>query len=440
MSDIAIRVENLSKQYHIGGPQARYKTIRESLTKAVQAPFRRLASVVRGQSSAVSNETIWALKDVSFEVKRGEVVGIIGRNGAGKSTLLKILSRITEPTEGRAEIHGRVGSLLEVGTGFHPELTGRENISLNGAILGMKRAEIERKFDEIVAFAEIEKFIDTPVKHYSSGMHVRLAFAVAAHLEPEILLVDEVLAVGDTAFQKKCLGKMGDVARGGRTVLFVSHNMAAVENLCQRGVVLDQGQATFIGSQSEAIAQYLKRLDTNTSSLRERRDRVGSGKLRILAVDVRGPDGKRLDVLTSGQDVNIHLYYEVTGDIPKTEILAGIQVMSQFGSKVFFHHNRLTKELFAELPPKGVFVCRIKRLPLVPGIYRLRYVIMANAGHGGEYLDSMEDAARLTVVEGDFYGSGEVPLSSHALCLVDANWWVASFVAPSGPTESTQQY
>jgi lipopolysaccharide transport system ATP-binding protein len=201
MSDVAIRVENLSKQYRIGGPQARYKTIRESLTEAVQAPFRRLSSVVRGQSSAVSNETIWALKDVSFEIKRGEVVGIIGRNGAGKTTLLKVLSRITEPTGGYAEIHGRVGSLLEVGTGFHPELTGRENIYLNGAIpsamlrasLGMKRAEIDRKFDEIVDFAEIEKFIDTPVKHYSSGMYVRLAFAVAARLEPEILLVDEVL-------------------------------------------------------------------------------------------------------------------------------------------------------------------------------------------------------------------------------------------------------
>ena len=215
MTDIAIRVENLSKQYRIGGPQARYKTIRESLTETVQAPFRRLASVVRGQSSAVTNETIWALKDVSFEVKRGEVVGISGRNGAGKTTLLKILSRITEPTEGYAEIHGRVGSLLEVGTGFHPELTGRENIYLNGAILGMKRAEIERKFDEIVAFAEIEKFIDTPVKHYSSGMYVRLAFAVAAHLEPEILLVDEVLAVGDARFQKKCLGKMGEVSAQG---------------------------------------------------------------------------------------------------------------------------------------------------------------------------------------------------------------------------------
>ncbi|MCJ7620698.1 MAG: ABC transporter ATP-binding protein, partial [Anaerolineae bacterium] len=222
MTDIAVHVENLSKQYRIGAPQARYKTLRESLVDMASAPVHRLRRL--GQPSP-ENETIWALKDVSFDVKKGEVVGIIGRNGSGKTTLLKILSRITEPTEGHAEIKGRVGSLLEVGTGFHPELTGRENIYLNGAILGMKRAEIDERFDEIVAFSEIERFLDTPVKRYSSGMYVRLAFSVAAHLEPEILLVDEVLAVGDAAFQKKCLGKMGDVAREGRTGLFVSHNM-----------------------------------------------------------------------------------------------------------------------------------------------------------------------------------------------------------------------
>jgi lipopolysaccharide transport system ATP-binding protein len=257
MTDVAIRVENLGKQYRIGGPQARYKTFRESLTQSVQAPFRRLASVVRGQPASASGETIWALKDVSFEVKRGEVVGIIGRNGAGKSTLLKILSRITEPTEGEAELHGRVGSLLEVGTGFHPELTGRENVYLNGAILGMRRAEIERKFDEIIAFAEIAKFLDTPVKRYSSGMYVRLAFAVAAHLEPEILLVDEVLAVGDAEFQKKCLGKMGDVAREGRTVLFVSHNMAAILNLCESIVLLEDGCISMSGEPSKVVSHYL---------------------------------------------------------------------------------------------------------------------------------------------------------------------------------------
>jgi lipopolysaccharide transport system ATP-binding protein len=257
MSDIAIRVENLSKRYRIGEREP-YKTLRDTIAKAVSSPFHRIRNS-SGQPSVVGghNNFIWALKDVSFEIKQGEVVGIIGRNGAGKTTLLKILSRITEPTEGYAEVRGRVGSLLEVGTGFHPELTGRENIYLNGAILGMKKREIDRKFDEIVEFAEIEKFIDTPVKRYSSGMYVRLAFAVAAHLEPEILLVDEVLAVGDAAFQKKCLGKMGDVAKEGRTVLFVSHNMDAIRKLCPRAIRLDNGNIKSVGSTDSVITQYL---------------------------------------------------------------------------------------------------------------------------------------------------------------------------------------
>ena len=274
MSDVAIKVENLSKLYKIGTRQERYKTLRDTITDAFTTPLRKLKQRAKTREPKVDSSVnsklhapssllpsndgfIWALKDVSFEVKHGEVVGIIGRNGAGKSTLLKILSRITEPTEGRAEIHGRVGSLLEVGTGFHPELTGRENIYLNGAILGMKQAEIDRKFDEIVAFAEIEKFIDTPVKHYSSGMYVRLAFAVAAHLEPEILMVDEVLAVGERQFQKKCLGKMGDVAKEGRTVLFVSHNMTAISGLCGRVLLLEQGEIDFEGDVYNGIGRYM---------------------------------------------------------------------------------------------------------------------------------------------------------------------------------------
>src|SRR5881296_1768191 len=256
MSDIAMKVEGLSKRYRIGANQQTYKTLKEKLSSTAAAPFRAARHLLTGNGnghlqSAMRNpksETIWALKDISFEIKRGEVVGIIGRNGAGKSTLLKILSRITEPTEGHADIYGRVGSLLEVGTGFHPELTGRENIYLNGAILGMKRAEIGRKFDEIVAFAEVEKFLDTPVKRYSSGMYVRLAFAVAAHLEPEILIVDEVLSVGDLKFQKKCLGKMGDVARAGRTIVLVSHQMTLVERLCDSGLLLVGGKVARRGS------------------------------------------------------------------------------------------------------------------------------------------------------------------------------------------------
>jgi lipopolysaccharide transport system ATP-binding protein len=312
MSDIAIRVENLGKRYRIG-QRERYYALRDVLAR----PFSGFRSSVLGLGSRLlglkpsspqqptansqhptpntqhptPNTHIWALKDVSFEVKQGEVVGIIGRNGAGKTTLLKILARITEPTEGFAEVRGRVGSLLEVGTGFHPELTGRENIYLSGAVLGMTKREIDQKFDEIVAFAEIEKFLDTPVKYYSTGMYVRLAFAVAAHLEPEILLVDEVLAVGDAAFQKKCLGKMEDVAREGRTVLFVSHNMAAVENLCQRGIVLDEGRIVYIGQTKEAISYYLNSLaQIGSTPLRFRTDRRGTGELRVVNIEVR--DGK----------------------------------------------------------------------------------------------------------------------------------------------------
>ena len=252
MSNLAIRAERLGKRYRIGARE-RYRTLRDSLTDTLTAPFRG-----RNREAAEETEnTFWALKDVSFEVKHGEVIGIIGRNGAGKSTLLKILSRITEPTEGQARMRGRIASLLEVGTGFHPELTGRDNIFLNGAILGMKKAEIRRKFDEIVAFAEIDRFIDTPVKHYSSGMYVRLAFAVAAHLEPEILVVDEVLAVGDADFQKKCLGKLGESTRAGRTVLFVSHNMAAITSLCNRAAWLAKGELVCDGDSRNVIARYL---------------------------------------------------------------------------------------------------------------------------------------------------------------------------------------
>lgn len=260
MSDTVIHIENLSKRYIIGHQQTarRYLTLRDSLAGVANNLARRLFKGKSATENDGTHEEFWALKDVSFEVKRGECVGIIGRNGAGKSTLLKILSRITEPTQGRIRMKGRVASLLEVGTGFHPELTGRENIYLNGAILGMKRDEIKRKFDEIVSFAEVEKFLDTPVKHYSSGMYMRLAFAVAAHLEPEILVVDEVLAVGDAGFQKKCLGKMDEVARGGRTVLFVSHNMDAVRNLCSHSLLLRQGTMVFHGDTSSTIENYME--------------------------------------------------------------------------------------------------------------------------------------------------------------------------------------
>lgn len=261
MSDTVIRVENLSKKYVLGQKQERYTTLRDRMTDRAKALLNPFQSKSKNHSD--SNE-FWALKNVSFEIKQGDSVGIIGRNGAGKSTLLKVLSRITEPTKGRIQIQGRVASLLEVGTGFHPELTGRENIYLNSAILGMGKSEIERKFDEIVAFAEVEKFLDTPVKRYSSGMYVRLAFAVAAHLEPEVLIVDEVLAVGDAQFQNKCLGKMQDVTHSGRTVLFVSHNMAAVRQLCNSGIFMKKGSVSFTGSADQAIEHYLRINQSNT--------------------------------------------------------------------------------------------------------------------------------------------------------------------------------
>jgi lipopolysaccharide transport system ATP-binding protein len=308
MSDIAICTESLSKRYRLGAARARHNTLRDLLHGNLQSLFRR-----HRQPHQASNAPLWAIKDISFEVKHGEVLGVIGRNGAGKSTLLKILTRITEPTCGRAELYGRVGSLLEVGTGFHHELTGRENIYLSGAILGMKKAEINRKFDEILAFAEIERFIDTPVKHYSSGMYLRLAFAVAAHLEPDILLVDEVLAVGDASFQKKCLGKMEGVAKEGRTVLFVSHTMPAVTNLCQRAILLDEGKVVLDGPASQVVGAYLN-AGVGTTAVREWHDRVkapGGDIVRLYAVRVRTCDNQITDTVDIRQSVGIEMEYDV---------------------------------------------------------------------------------------------------------------------------------
>ncbi|MCY2966091.1 MAG: ABC transporter ATP-binding protein [Planctomycetota bacterium] len=322
MTQPAIRVNNLGKRYQIGSRENGYTTFREALVGLLSNPFRRFREL---SGSPSEQNAFWALKDVSFDVQPGDVVGIIGRNGAGKSTLLKILSQITEPTEGRVEINGRVASLLEVGTGFHPELTGRENIYLNGAILGMRRAEIRKKFDEIVAFSEVEKFLDTPVKRYSSGMHMRLAFAVAAHLDPEILIIDEVLAVGDATFQKKCLGRIGEVAQGGRTVLFVSHSMQAVTRLCNRGILMSQGTVAASGEIEEIVRAYMSAgehgpafrtwLPANApggsvARLNSVRVRDESGET-IQSADIRRPVGVELeyDVLTGGQRLvpNIHV-------------------------------------------------------------------------------------------------------------------------------------
>lgn len=337
MGNTIIKVEKISKKFQIGRRQTGYKTLRDTLADAFVAPFRKAGKLLRGQAAGAAelDETIWALEDVSFEVKQGEVIGIIGRNGAGKSTLLKILSRITEPTNGFAEIFGRVGSLLEVGTGFHPELTGRENIYLNGAILGMKRMEIGRKFDEIVAFADVDRFIDTPVKHYSSGMYLRLAFAVAAHLEPEILIVDEVLAVGDAAFQKKCLKKMQDVGKQGRTVIFVSHNMPAVTHLCDRVILLNEGKVAADGLSHEVVSAYMNS-GSQAKALREWPDAEkapGGDIARLRAVRVKTEGGDITDTFDVRQPVVIEMEYDVLK--PGHVLLAHHNIYNEEGVFVF---------------------------------------------------------------------------------------------------------
>jgi homopolymeric O-antigen transport system ATP-binding protein len=308
----AICIHALGKEYAIGARRERYGSLREAVMRSAKAPFERMSAVARGRSSVLAGRTFWALRDVSVDVEAGEVVGIIGRNGAGKSTLLKILARVTEPTAGYADVYGRVGSLLEVGTGFHPELTGRENIYLNGAILGMPRREIDRKFDEIVAFSELEPFIDTMVKHYSSGMYMRLAFSVAAHLEPDILLIDEVLAVGDLEFQKKCLGKMQDVSRLGRTVLFVSHNMSAVTRLCSRALLLDGGRLVASGPTSTVVAEYVfKGLGTRAERRWDEQSAPGNDRIRLVGVRARDAEGVSQDSFDIRRPIAIEITYQV---------------------------------------------------------------------------------------------------------------------------------
>ena len=357
MSDLAIRCEGIAKQYRIGERES-YRALRDALTDAVTAPFRRVRAALQGGNGRPSSgpATIWALKDVSLEIRQGEVVGIIGRNGTGKSTLLKILSRITKPTRGTADIYGRVGSLLEVGTGFHPELTGRENVYLNGAILGMTKAEVARKFDEIVAFAELDKFIDTPVKRYSSGMYMRLAFAVAAHLDPEIMLVDEVLAVGDTQFQSKCLGKMQDVSRSGRTVVFVSHSMPSIRRLCTRGLLLSNGEIELDGPVEDVVERYLVH---NLSSE------------FVLEPNPRKPAITRGSV-TWHQDSGIRLEVSFSSPTPLTPPVLGFVLEDVLGNPLFGTNGRFDQH--AEMPQSmesGTIIVRIATEGLRPATYYL---------------------------------------------------------------------
>jgi lipopolysaccharide transport system ATP-binding protein len=400
----AILVEHLSKRYRVGRVRERHDTLRDLVAARARRPLTR-----RGEGGT----EFWALDDVSLSIDAGEVVGIVGRNGAGKSTLLKLLSRITAPTRGRFEIHGVVGSLLEVGTGFHPELTGRENVFLNGAILGMPRSEIRRKFDDIVEFAEIGAFIDTPVKRYSSGMYVRLAFSVAAHFEPEVLLVDEVLSVGDQEFQRRCLGRVREISQGGRTVLFVSHNLAAVSALCSRGVLLERGRVAAEGDVAAVLRRYAESMRSETTtSLRERPDRDGNGDLRFTAVTVAGPTGPP----RVGEPVDVQLDYDAERACSGVEVAVSVQ--GPLGEALLHLQSRADGRRYAVEPGRGTFVCRIPELPLLPATYSVN--VFAN--FGGDVLDWVQDAATFEVVENDYLGHGHLPSISHGHYVVRQAW------------------
>jgi lipopolysaccharide transport system ATP-binding protein len=435
-NDVVIRVEEVSKQYRLGTIGA--NTVRGDFERwwarlrgrpdplapvdpaesRIPLPHSALR-IPHSNHSAFRNGIIWALRDVSFEVKQGEVLGIIGRNGAGKSTLLKLLARVTAPTSGRIKVRGRLASLLEVGTGFHPELTGRENIYLNGAILGMRKAEIDKKFDEIVDFSGVEQFIDTPVKRYSSGMYVRLAFAVAAHLDPEILLVDEVLAVGDAAFQRKCVGKMGDVAREGRTVLFVSHNMAAIIQLSERGILVDQGHIVSDGPVTQAVTAYQAIAAAVQGTVREFPARTGTGKIKFKEVALRDETGGTN--LQPGRPLYIDMLLALEGCFRASQVRIGLGVNGPYGERLVTLLNEfdpVAKATDFTLGPSTVVVCKIPRLLLRPGVYFLSLYIDID----GEVSDRIKDALALEVREADFYGVGVMPSSSQGPLLLEQEW------------------
>ncbi len=409
MSDIVIKAENLGKKYVIGhqAEKGRYVTLRDVLMQNARTLWNKTKDLAMGKPIIRGDtmEDVWALKDVNFEVRRGEAVGIIGRNGAGKSTLLKVLSRITEPTTGRVSIKGRVASLLEVGTGFNPELSGRENIYLNGTILGMNRVEIKRKFDEIVAFAEVERFLDTPVKRYSSGMYVRLAFAVAAHLEPEILVVDEVLAVGDAQFQKKCLGKMQEVGTEGRTVLFVSHNMGAISRLCQRTIVLEQGREAFTGDTEEAIAHYMCASAIKTAAWADIREaqRDNDNRQRIAtSISLHRADGSGCAQFFTGDDMLISIGFET----PR-EMIAYVQInfMDHRGDRVMVVHS--THGMYSlSISGSGTIECVLRDIRLLAGSYTIAIEIGKTLPQS-DWLDYIPAAINFEIKIGQYLGGAE---------------------------------
>ncbi|MCW5211928.1 ABC transporter ATP-binding protein [Desulfobulbus sp. TB] len=420
-----IKIENLWKEYRLG--VIGHGTLTHDLQSwwarvcGKEDPNSKITSMLAGQEKQIDGDYFWALQDINLDVKEGEIFGIIGKNGAGKSTLLKILSRVTAPTKGSIKVKGRIASLLEVGTGFHPELTGRENIFMNGAILGMSKQEIRSKLDEIIDFSGVEDFVDTPVKRYSSGMYVRLAFAVAAHLEPEILVVDEVLAVGDANFQKRCLGKMEEVSHSGRTILFVSHNMAAIEKICTRGILLQQGKVGFQGTQKEAVNYYMQRQEElSNTPLHDRNDRSGTGSIRIEKIEFKGNNGQILEQVSSGQDFSIHLKYKRRDTVPCERVFVAVMFKNSNDIAAFQHHNRLTRELFESLPVEGEFILNLPKIPLIASAYRMTYSVLLD----GEYLDHITDAIELTVIDGDYYNTGETTPAGHGICLVEGSWRV----------------
>jgi lipopolysaccharide transport system ATP-binding protein len=413
MSNLAVRVEDLAKEYRLGN----YVTGRltESLTLGAQRATRLLSR----RGGVAERRSVWALRGVSFEVYEGEVVGFVGRNGAGKSTLLKILSRITEPTRGFAELYGRVGSLLEVGSGFHPELTGEENVYLYGAILGMTRREVREKFDEIVAFAEIDEFIDTPVKRYSSGMHMRLAFAVAAHLEPEILLVDEVLAVGDAAFQRKCLGKMENVAHHGRTVFFVSHNTAAVSSLCSRAFLLERGQITATGPPREVIDSYVGMMrGLLTVPVGERTDRDGDGSVRLVRVRIEDADER--GAIFTGSRLRVVVDYEADRSLRFARFLVTVNDEDYTG--IFVLDSQAEGGLPETLPATGSVSCTTEPIQVTPG----KCFVNVSVLRGGKMADRVEYAAPFTVEADAFYSSGTMPPREWVLTVRRHQWAITT--------------
>jgi lipopolysaccharide transport system ATP-binding protein len=422
MNNTSISVESLSKRYRIGLKEELPETLLESMTAWLKTPwvnFKRLRQLSHFGTNSHNqpHDVIWALKDVSFDVAPGEVVGIIGANGAGKSTLLKILSRITEPTSGLAVINGRVSSLLEVGTGFHSDLTGRENVYLNGTILGMSKREIDRKFDEIVDFSGVEKFIDTPVKRYSSGMKVRLAFAVAAHLEPEILMVDEVLAVGDVAFQKKSLGKIGQVAKEGRTVLLVSHSMVAIQRFCKRVLLIDQGTIKQDGIPQEVISRYMRdQLALSWVDLDKRDDRTGSGRIRVAGIRLEDGRGQVIESLQSGEKLKILLSYKVAAIANNVSIEISFYNFS--GVAVYRCSTEYLGLELNKLQGQGEIACLIPKLLLPASSYQLNVTAIV----GGDCADRIETVATLHVVEGDIIGHGRLQSASEAVALLEHTW------------------